>query len=319
MKMAAATALSKLTHQDVPDSVLKAYNLETLKFGEEYIIPKPFDPRVLLWVAPAVAEAAMKSGVARRPIDLVAYREQLEARLGRGWTLMRQLINKARHQPKRVVFGEGEDPKIIRAAAIIAEEGFAQPILLGRPELIRQKIADLSLSYAPTIIDPQASPHFEAYCQALFDQRQRKGLTLSRATAIMRRRSYFGPMMVQMGHADAYLSGVNHDYPDIIRPALEVIGIAPDVHKVAGMYIMIVRDKIYFFADTTVNIDPSAEDLAEIAALAAAAVHRFEVEPRIAMLSFSNFGSTRHPPPRKFSRRCKFWPSATPSCRPMAR
>jgi malate dehydrogenase (oxaloacetate-decarboxylating)(NADP+) len=302
MKMAAALALAKLAHQDIPDSVLKAYNLETLKFGEEYIIPKPFDPRVLLWVAPAVAEAAIKSGVARRPIDLDAYRDQLEARLGRGWTLMRQMVNKARHQPKRVVFGEGEDPKIIRAAALVAEEGIGQPILLGRAEVIRQKIDDLSLSFDPTVIDPQTSPQFDAYAQALLEIRQRKGVTLSRARAMMRRRSYYGPMMVQMGDADAFLSGLNHDYPDIIRPALQIIGTAPHVHKVAGMYIMIVRDKIYFFADTTVNIDPTAEDLAEIATLSAAAVRRFEVEPRVAMLSFSNFGSTRHPATEKVQR-----------------
>jgi len=302
MKLAASAALAKLTHEDVPDSVLKAYNLETLKFGEDYIIPKPFDPRVLLWVAPAVAEAAMKTGVARRQIDLNAYREQLEARLGKGWTLMRQLVNKARHQPQRVVFGEGEEPKIIRAAAIVAEEGIGQPILLGRPEVIRQKVADLGLNFDPTVVNPQPSPQFAAYSQALFEQRQRKGMTLSRAQALMRRRSYYGPMMVQQGDADAYVSGLNHDYPDIMRPALQIIGTAANTHKVAGMYIMIVRDKIYFFADTTVNIAPTAEDLAEIAGMATDAVRRYEIEPKVAMLSFSNFGSTRHPATDKIRR-----------------
>ncbi len=302
MKLAASAALAKLTHEDVPDSVLKAYNLETLKFGDDYIIPKPFDPRVLLWVAPAVAEAAMKTGVARRQIDLNAYREQLEARLGKGWTLMRQLVNKARHQPQRVVFGEGEEPKIIRAAAIVAEEGIGQPILLGRPEVIRQKVADLGLNFEPTVVDPQPSPQFAAYSQSLFELRQRKGMTLSRAQALMRRRSYYGPMMVQQGDADAYVSGLNHDYPDIIRPALQIIGTAANTHKVAGMYIMIVRDKIYFFADTTVNITPTAEDLAEIAGMAADAVRRYEIEPKVAMLSFSNFGSTRHPATDKIRR-----------------
>jgi len=295
MKLAAAQALAALTHEDVPDSVLKAYNLESLKFGEEYIIPKPVDPRVLLWVAPAVAEAAIKSGVARRQVDIAVYREQLEARLGKGWELMRRIMNKACTQPKRVVFGEGEVPRIIRAAATLAEQGIGQPILLGRPEVIRQILVDLGLNFEPTVIEPQYSEQFEKYYQTLFELRQRKGITLNRARALMRRRSYFGPMMVQLGDADAYVSGLTHNYPDIIRPALQIIGTAAEVQKVAGMHIMIVRDKVYFFVDTTVNIDPSAEELAEIACLAAKAVRRFDIEPRVAMLSFSNFGSTRHP------------------------
>ncbi len=296
MKLAAAQALADLTHEDVPDSVLKAYNLESLKFGPDYIIPTPFDPRVLLWVAPAVAEAAIKTGVARRPMDMDTYREQLEARLGKGWELMRHIINKARHnKPKRVVFGEGEQPGIIRAAAIVESEGIGQPILLGRPQIIQSKIDDLGLDFEPTIIDPPYSQQYDTYCQTLFELRQRKGITLSEARTLMQRRSYFGSMLVQLGDADAYISGFNHNYPDIIRPALQIIGTAPDVHKVAGMYIMIVRDKVYFFVDTTVNINPSAEDLAEIASMAANEVRRFDIEPRIAMLSFSDFGSSKHP------------------------
>ena len=295
MKLAACHALAALAREDVPDSVLNAYNLEVLKFGPDYIIPKPFDPRVLLWEAPAVAEAAMRTGVARRNIDLAAYREQLEARLGKGWQLMRLIINKARRNPKRVVFGEGEQPKIIRAAAAIEDEGIGFPILLGRPEVIRQKIEELGLDFNPTVVEPQFSPQYEAYCQAFFELRQRKGVTLSRARAFMRRRSFFGPMMVRMGDADAYVSGLTHNYPEIISPALQIVGTAPGVRKVAGMYIMIVRDKIYFFSDATVNIEPTAEDLAEIACLVADAACRFDIQPRIAMLSFSNFGSTRHP------------------------
>jgi malate dehydrogenase (oxaloacetate-decarboxylating)(NADP+) len=302
MKLAAAHALARLTHEDVPDVVLKAYNLETLKFGPEYIIPKPFDPRVLLWVAPAVAEAAMKTGVARRHIELDAYREQLEARLGKGWQFMRHIINKARSNPKRVVFGEGEEARIIRAAAIIQEEGIGQPILLGRPAAIQQKISELGLDFKPLVIDPQTTNQYDAYARRLFELRQRKGITLSTARSLLQRRSYFGPMMVEAGDADAYVSGLIHDYPDIIRPALQIIGIAPDVHKVAGMYVMIVRDKVYFFVDTTVNIDPNAEDLAEIAGLAADEVRRFDIEPRLALLSFSNFGSTRHPFTEKMRR-----------------
>jgi malate dehydrogenase (oxaloacetate-decarboxylating)(NADP+) len=295
MKLAATRALAALAREDVPDSVLRAYNLESLKFGPDYIIPKPFDPRVLLWEAPAVAEAAMRTGVARRQIDLDAYREQLEARLGKGWELMRLLINKARSDPKRVVFGEGEEPRIIRAAAAIEEEGIGHPILLGRPEVVRQKVQELGLDFEPTVIEPQFSQQYEAYCHAFFELRQRKGITWSRARAYMRRRSYFGPMMVQMGDADAFVSGLTHNYPEIIRPALQIVATAQGVRKVAGMYIMIVRDKVHFFSDATVNIDPSAEDLAEIASLAADAACRFDVLPRIAMLSFSNFGSTRHP------------------------
>ncbi len=295
MKLAAAHALADLAREDVPDSVLKAYGLENLKFGPDYIIPKPFDPRVLLWEAPAVAEAAMTSGMARRQIDLDLYREQLEARLGKGWELMRLIINKARSDPKRVVFGEGEEPRIIRAASAVEDQGFGHAVLLGRPEVVTQTVQDLGLDFEPTVIEPQFSNHYEAYCQAFFKLRQRKGITWSRARALMRRRSYFGPMMVQMGDADAYVSGLTHNYPQIIRPALEVVGTGQGVRKVAGMYIMLVREKVYFFSDATVNIDPNAEDLAEIACLAADAACRFDIQPRIAMLSFSNFGSTRHP------------------------
>jgi malate dehydrogenase (oxaloacetate-decarboxylating)(NADP+) len=295
MKLAASKALAALAREDVPDSVLKAYNLETLGFGPDYIIPKPFDPRVLLWVTPAVAQAAMESGVARRPVDLDTYREQLEARLGKGWELMRIIIGKAQSDPKRVVFGEGEHTKIIRAAAAIQEQGIGEPILLGRKKIIRQAIEDLGLRFKPQIINPRNSEAFAEYCQAFFELRQRKGITRSRARSNLRRRSYYGPMMVQMGDADAYLSGLNHNYPDVIRPALEVTGTAENVRKVAGMYIMIVRDKVYFFADPTVNIDPNAEELADIAIMAADEARRFDIEPRIAMLSFSNFGSTRHP------------------------
>ncbi len=294
MKLAASKALAALAHEDIPDSVLKAYNLTALKFGPEYIIPKPFDPRVLLWVAPAVAEAAMKSGVARRQIDLEAYQDKLEASLGKGWQLMRHIINKARHNPKRVVFGEGEEPRIIRAANIVQEEGIGFPVLLGQPDVIHQKIEELGLDFEPTIIEPQHSDHFDEYSQALFDLRRRKGVTLVAARNQMRLRRYFGPMMIRQGHGDAYIAGLILNYLDVLRPTIEVIGTAPDVQKVAGMYIIIVRDKVYFFVDATVNIDPTAEELADIALLAAEEVRRFDIEPRVALLSFSNFGSTRH-------------------------
>jgi malate dehydrogenase (oxaloacetate-decarboxylating)(NADP+) len=299
MKLAASQALAALAREDVPDSVLKAYNLESLRFGKDYIIPKPFDPRVLLWVAPAVAQAAVESGVARLPLNLDAYRLQLEARLGKGWELMRQIVNKAQADPKRIVFGEGEEPKIVRAAAAVEDQGIGHPILLGRPEIIEGIIDDLGLDFHPRIIEPASSKQHEAYSEAFYERRQRKGMTLSRARSYLRRRSYFGPMMVERGDADAFVSGLNHNYPDVIRPALQIIGTAEEVSRVAGVYIMIIDERVYFFADPTVNIDPSAEELAEIACLAADEARRFDIEPRIAMISFSNFGSTRHPEAEK--------------------
>jgi malate dehydrogenase (oxaloacetate-decarboxylating)(NADP+) len=295
MKLAAAQALAALAREDVPDSVLKAYNLESLKFGKEYIIPKPFDPRVLLWVAPAVAQAAVDSGVARLPLDVEEYRLALEARLGKGWELMRHIIKKAQSDPKRIVFGEGEDPKIIRAAALVAEEKIGHPILLGRPEVIAGIIDDLGLDMQPEVIHPASSDRHEAYSRVYYERRQRKGVTQPRARSFLRRRSYYGPMMVEMGDADAFVSGLNHNYPEVIRPALQIVGTAENVSRVAGMYILIIRDRVFFFADPTVNIDPSAEEMAEIACMAADEARRFDIEPRIAMISFSNFGSTRHP------------------------
>jgi len=295
MKLAASQALAALAHEDVPDSVLRAYNLEALKFGPDYIIPKPFDPRVLLWVAPAVAEAAIKTGVARTPLDMTQYREQLEARLGKGWELMRNIVNKAKSTPKRIVFGEGDAPKIIRAAALVEEEGIGTPILLGKPEKIAQQIENLGLNFNPMVVNPADDEHFEDYVAQLVADRHRKGVTEARARRLLLERRYFGPMMVKKGHGDAFISGLHQDYPEVVRPALEVVGVAEGLHKVAGMYILIVRDKVYFVADTTVNINPTAEDLAEIAMLTADAVRQFNFEPHIAMLSFSNFGSTRHP------------------------
>lgn len=204
-------------------------------------------------------------------------------------------IPKARHNPKRVVFGEGEEAKIIRAASIIKEGGIGRPILLGQAQVIREKISDLGLNFDPIIIEPRASENYNRYSKALFELRRRKGLTLAAARNYMNLRRYFGPMMVRQGDADAYISGLQLNYLDVLVPAIEVIGTAPDVRKVAGMYIIIVRDQVYFFVDATVNIDPTAEELADIALLAAKQVRRFDMEPRVAMLSFSNFGRTRHP------------------------
>lgn len=297
MKIAAARALAALTKEDVPDSVLKAYGLESLCFGPEYIVPKPIDPRVLLWEAPAVAQAAMNSGAARKTIDLARYREQLEARLGKGRELMRTIITKAKSNPRRVVFGEGEEPKVIRAAHQVQEEGIGYPILLGRHDVIAQKIRELNLHFQPTIISPTENPPaLERYIEAYHKLRERKGITRAMAARAMTGRNHYGPMMVRLGDADAYLSGLNFNYPDVIRPALQIVKTRAGVSKVAGMYIVITKEqRVFFFTDATVNIDPSAEDLAELAILAADAAHKFDVDPRVAMLSFSNFGSAPHP------------------------
>jgi len=299
MKVAAAKALAALTKEDVPDSVLKAYGLESLRFGPDYIVPKPVDPRVLLWEAPAVARAAMESGVARKTIDLADYREQLEARLGKGREVMRTIFNKAKANPKRIAFGEGEEPKIIRAAYQVQEEGIGKPILLGNRATIEQKIKELGLDFKPHIIslvrgDP--SPHMQKYIATYHKLRERKGITRGMAERMMSRRNHYGPMMVWMGDADAFVSGLTFNYPDVIRPALQIVHTRPGVKKAAGMYIVITRDqRVFFFTDATVNIDPRADDLAEIAILAADAARNFDIEPRVAMLSFSNFGSTPHP------------------------
>jgi malate dehydrogenase (oxaloacetate-decarboxylating)(NADP+) len=298
MKMAACLALASLAKEDVPDSVRKAYGGVEIKFGREYLIPKPFDPRVLLHVAPAVAKAAMDSGVARRPIeDLDKYRERLEALQGRSKEIMRVLINKARSNPKRLVFPEGDEDKILRAAAILIEEGIAIPILLGNVEVIRKRARELNLELGDTqIIDPRETEKFQEYTEALFAMRQRKGVTLAEARRMMRNnRNYYGAMMVQSGDADTMLSGINAHYPDTIRPALEVIGKLDHLSKVHGMYMLVTKKDVVFCADTTVAIEPTAEELAETAILTAQYASHFDIEPRVAMLSFSNFGSAEHP------------------------
>jgi malate dehydrogenase (oxaloacetate-decarboxylating)(NADP+) len=298
MKLAAVKALADLAKQDVPDSVRKAYSGENIKFGREYLIPKPFDPRVLLHVAPAVAQAAMDSGVARRPIqNMEKYKESLEALQGRSKEVMRILINKAKANPKRIVFPEGEEEKILRAVAIILEEGIATPILLGDREEIEARIRELNLELdSVQIIDPMKDPLSESYAQEHFQKRQRKGVTLTEARRQIRKnRNYFGVMMVEQGDADTLLSGINHHYPDTLRPALEVIGKKEGLSKVHGMYMMVTKKDVVFFADTTVTIEPTAEELAETAILTAEKARHFNIEPRVAMLSFSNFGSVEHP------------------------
>jgi malate dehydrogenase (oxaloacetate-decarboxylating)(NADP+) len=297
MKIAAAYALAALTKEDVPDSVLSAYGLESLKFSPEYIIPKPLDPRVMLWESPAVAEAAMDTGIARIKVDLDDYRQQLTFRQGMGQQIRYYIMNKAKSAPtkKRVVFAEGEETKIIRAAAQVKDEGIALPILLGRPDVIREKIETLGLECDPVIVLPEEFERIEQYADAFYKLRQRKGVVSTDALKTVCRRNVFGPMMVKMGDADAFVSGLTYDYPEVIRPALQIHHTHPQANRVAGAYIMIVDTKVFLFTDATVNIDPSAQDLADIACLAADYARQLGIEPRVALLSFSNFGSTPHP------------------------
>jgi malate dehydrogenase (oxaloacetate-decarboxylating)(NADP+) len=305
MKVAAAQALAALAKEDVPDSVLKAYGLESLHFGPDYIVPKPVDPRVLLWEAPAVARAAMESDAARKRIDLDKYREQLEARMNKGREVMRTIVKQAKSNPQRIAFGEGEEPKIIRAAYQVEEEGIGHPILLGHREVIEQRIKELGLAFHPPIVTPGKCPDcpdWDRYVDAYYELRKRKGVTRGMAERRLTRPNQFGPMMVKLGDADAFVSGLTFNYPDVIRPALQIVHTREGVHKAAGLYILLVKERVLFFTDPTVNIEPSAEDLAEIAMLAADAAHAFGIEPRVAMLSFSNFGSTPHPLAEKVRR-----------------
>ncbi len=296
MKLAATYALAALTKEDVPDSVLRAYGVSRLQFGPEYIIPKPFDPRVLIWESSAVAEAAIKSGVAQLPIDLEDYREQLARRLGRTYEVMQHVRHRAKAAPKRVVFSEGEHEKILRASYRLVEEKVAHPILLGRKTVIESKLREMDLGeLRAEIIEPARSPRVDAYVEEFFRLRRRKGVTRSEARDLLLNHNYYGAMMVHMGDADGFLAGVAQHYPDTIRPVLQVIGMQPEVHRVSGVYVIATKKETYFFADTTVNIEPTAEELAEIALLAAGVAREFDIEPRVAMLSFSNFGSTKHP------------------------
>ena len=296
MKMAASQALAALAKMDVPDSVSKAYGGQSFRFGREYLIPKPFDFRVLLWVAPAVAEAAMASGVAQKPItDMGAYLRRLEAMLSRSREVMSVVIEKARRNPKRIVFPEGEHPKILRAAKILAEEGICTPVLLARETKVDELARDLQLPMDKIeLVHTEHSPRLAEYAARLEESRRRSGLTAESAQRLVRIRNFYGPLMLEAGHADGVISGLTQSYPETIRPALQIVGTAPGVRRVSGLYILMLKDRTFFFADTTVNIDPTAEELAEIALLTADAVRRFDIEPRLALISFSNFGSNTH-------------------------
>ncbi|HTT82541.1 MAG TPA: NADP-dependent malic enzyme [Rhizomicrobium sp.] len=307
MKLAATHALADLAREDVPDSVRRTYGLDYLEFGPEYIIPKPFDPRVLIREASAVAKAAMDSGVAQEKIDLDAYRDELERRQGRLQGIMRTMIHKARLRPKRVVFPEGEEAKILRACHILVEEKIAFPILLGNEEKIWRQVSDLHLNLTAeniTIVDPKKAPRRSVYVEELYQARQRKGITHTEAeTLVNGNYNLFAALMVRSDDADVMIGGLTQHYSDTLRPALQVIPVRTGFRRVVGVYLMItLKGDLYFFADATVNIEPNSEDLADIAISAAEMAERFNVKPRVAMLSFSNFGSTRHALSEKVSK-----------------
>ena len=303
MKMAATRALASLAKEDVPESVSRLYGLRSVKFGPDYLIPFPFDPRVLLWVAPAIAWAAVASGVANEMIDLEHYREQLEARLGRARGLMRGIINRAVRDPKRIVFPEGEEPKIMRAARQLVDEGIASPILLGQRSVIDRVANENDIPLRDiAIVDPGTCDKRDKYADYLWQRRQRKGLSHGEAHQLLFNGNYFGSVMVACGDADALLSGVGMHYPETIRPALQVIGAHPKAEIVSGLYMLVFEKHVIFCGDTTVNIDPTAEQLAQIAYSAGRIVRTFGIDPKIAMLSFSNFGSVRHPEAEKVAK-----------------
>lgn len=298
MKIAAVKALAELAKEDVPDMVNTAYQIMNLSFGENYIIPKPLDPRLLTVVAPAVAKAAMESGIAKSPItDWDAYKMELEKRLGRDNTLIRALTEKAKQNPKRVVFAEGGNFKVLKAAETVMQERIAQPILLGNPDFIEKLIKENDLDLdGVTIIDwrsPEERIRREEYAKVLFQKRSRKGLTYSEALENMNNRNYFGAMMVEIGEADAFISGSTSKYADTIRPAIQTVGIRPEINHIAGMYLLMTRKGPIFFSDTTVNPQPDARTLVDTTLLTAEAVRKFNIEPVIAMVSYSNFGSIR--------------------------
>jgi malate dehydrogenase (oxaloacetate-decarboxylating)(NADP+) len=300
MKVAAARALADLTHEPVPDAVFAAYGGKPFRFGPDYLIPKPFDPRVLWWVAPAVAEAAMTSGVARAPLDVAAYRERLMTKSSNAaYSIMRGIARTARRDPRRIVFPDASHPRVLRAAQRIVEEGIARPILLGRPAEVRQMITELDLTALGDvpIIDPRA-PGDDAlarYAARMVELRQRKGMTLPMAQSLVTKRNYFGVMMVEAGDADGIVTGLRLNYPETVRPALQIFGLAPGAKVAVGMYMMVLQNAVKFFGDTVFTPFSDSETLADIAVQMADAVASLGIPPRVAMINYSNFGSVSHP------------------------
>ncbi|MGC8768283.1 NADP-dependent malic enzyme [Calditerrivibrio sp.] len=296
MKLAAVYALANLAKQDVPESVCRAYGVKKLQFGREYLIPKPFDPRALTTVAPAVAKAAIDSGVARVIItNWEKYKDQLEARLSVAREFTRHIIQRARFTPKKIVFPEGEYEKIIKAAVKVIEEGFGTPILLGDKDTILKIAEKANLNIEGIeIVCPQSSPNLDKYAQQLFKMRQRKGVTEVEAYRLLTKiTNYYGAMMILNGEADCLVTGYSRDYGNSVRPLLETIPFEKDYKTVSGSYFMIFKDRLLLCADTTVNLDPTAEQLAQIALQSADTVEKFDIKPKIAMLNFTNFGSVK--------------------------
>ena len=307
MKLAAVKAIASLAKETIPEEVIEAYGEKNIMFGREQIIPKPLDPRLIYYVAPAVAKAAMDSGVARNPIsDWDAYEMQLKNRLGLDNKLVRNITAKAQENPKRVVFAEADNIKILKAAQTAMEEGVAYPILLGKRSKIEALIEEYAIEMPDVhIIDPKSEEEDErraAYGKAFFEKRKRKGFTEFESVQIMRERNHFGAMMVEMGDADAMISGLTRSYRNSVRPVLQTIGLEKDVNTVAGLYILNTKRGPLFLADTTINLNPTAEQIAEITANVAKTIRKFKVTPRIALLSYSNFGSSIGPDAEKMSK-----------------
>ncbi|NIP58730.1 MAG: NADP-dependent malic enzyme [Gemmatimonadetes bacterium] len=315
MKLAATRALADLAREEVPESVVLAYGGEAFEFGRDYLIPKPFDPRVLFYVAPAVARAAMESGAARAEVNPDEYRDHLRASLGPGREVMRWMTNRARRHPARIVLPDGYNDRVIRAASNAVDEGVARPVLLGRPEKIEARAEDLAVSMKGVEVLHPASEESRRYgfADALYQRRRRKGMTLAEAKAKMYEPTWFGGMMVRTGDADGMVAGIDSNYPEVLSPVLQVVGRREGVEHAAGVYMVALpRRDLLFFADTTVNIDPDEEVLAEVALLTAEFVRELGITPRIAMLSFSNFGSARHPSSLKVRRAVELVKEADP-------
>jgi malate dehydrogenase (oxaloacetate-decarboxylating)(NADP+) len=297
MKLAAARALAELTREPVPDSVIMAYGGKALKMGPDYFIPKPFDPRVLWWVAPAVARAAMESGVARITFDIAEYRDQLRSRgSNAAYSIMRTITTEAQRDPRRIVFPHAANPRLLRAIQQIVDEDIARPVLLGRPHEIEALCRDMSLDLLSRveIIDPRAEPNLR-YAERLYELRQRKGVTAVAAQALVAKSDYYAALMVDRGDAEGMVTGLRLNYPDTVRPPLEIFGLQPGVKVAVGLYMMVLQNSVKFFGDTVFNIFPDSATLADITLQIADAVQGFGVTPRIAMISYSNFGSVRHP------------------------
>ncbi len=304
MKIAASRAIAELAREEVPEDVLRAYGRSNLKFGKNYIIPKPFDNRVLYYVAPAVAEAAMKTGVARKHIEVNEYRDHLYRTISPARRVLWHITAEAKSEPQRLVYPESADENILRAARRIVDAGIAHPILLGEKHVVLARAEAFGIDPSGIqVIDPRTSARLEDYADAYWKKRQRRGVTRVSALRLMRRsRTVFGLMMIELGDADGFVAGSRQDYPETIRPALQIIGVRSDVKRAAGMYMVITKAGVRFLADTTINIQPDAETLAEIAILAAERVLELGIKPRIAMLSFSNFGDARHPESEKVAK-----------------